>query len=213
MLAFLLALPGDIMTKTDWTIKEIDAIKTLYEVEGVLKSEIARRLRVTKHMVGRIIAKYGMKPLVIKAKLTRSDPKADTTISRKERIKVMWEGRKMSAQDIAKAEEITRNAVLGFVTRGRWVGGLARPEPKAVAVLKVVEAPPPIIELPPLHISMMDLEPIHSETKRTCRHPYGNGPVYTFCGNTTKVGKSYCDYHASKNFQPPHLQMKKTEAA
>lgn len=43
-----------------------------------------------------------------------------------------------------------------------------------------------------------------------CRYPFGDSPPYTFCGDTTIVGSSYCELHHLICTKPRdhHLAMK-----
>lgn len=54
------------------------------------------------------------------------------------------------------------------------------------------------VEIVPLHLSLIDLE------TGQCKWPFGNGP-FTFCGNQTHAGASYCPGHhkISRSPTPP----------
>jgi GcrA cell cycle regulator len=54
-------------------------------------------------------------------------------------------------------------------------------------------------DIRPKHIGLFDL------TKNTCRWPYGEGPVFTFCGCTPIKGSPYCFHHDERS-KPPSLQ-------
>jgi GcrA cell cycle regulator len=56
---------------------------------------------------------------------------------------------------------------------------------------KIYPYAPPVV---PKHIRLMDLKP------NECRFPLGDGP-FTFCGNTTKPGESYCPHHGYLSYR------------
>jgi len=147
--------------------------------------------------------------------------------SRVERLKELWaNGHSTSwiAADLGNG--ITRNSVIGKIHRL----GLSEPmvkiarapkplkEPKQpkeqksrvciskangnTGTLRLFEsasmemAPLRCVEIVPLHLSLNDL------TDETCKYPYGDGPVFTFCGHPPFKG-SYCGPHRALVYTAP----------
>lgn len=52
------------------------------------------------------------------------------------------------------------------------------------------------VELSPMHVQFLDLEPHH------CRFPYGDGP-FSFCGHQKAKGSNYCTPHYHLSLKPP----------
>jgi hypothetical protein len=106
----------------------------------------------------------------------------------------------------------SRNAVVGFIHRSGLtvehkseVSPMTRNAghrvPRVDRRIRIVSSKPPrppklsaeiialrCVEISPLNISLVDLEPHH------CRYPLGDGP-FLFCGLNKTDGSSYCETH------------------
>jgi GcrA cell cycle regulator len=135
----------------------------------------------------------------------------DESISRLKRL--VADGHSAS-QIASQFGGISRNAVIGKVTRlGLKLGSgklmpkaepvvraarvrKAKPDPVKIAELQdfMDRAPPPVVESIPkpksLDLTLMELE------RDSCRWPEGERAAITFCGHISEQGKSYCAYHA-----------------
>lgn len=159
-----------------------------------------------------------------KAAFHRPNPWTDERV---EKLRNLWsEG--WSASEIARVlgPDFTRNAVIGKVHRlnlqkratrvSRVLGApriakTKRQREARVARMKswTPKLPPampthalpaePLVEPPPLMLSIMDL------TFTTCRWPIGDPkqPGFGFCGHPVADGAPYCNFHKSVAFHKP----------
>lgn len=152
----------------------------------------------------------------------------DWTKDRVELLKKLW-GEGLSCSAIAnRMGGITRNAVIGKVSRlglsGRYTkirqseGGkkgaktrrklqkmvdLNRPKPTMqMSAVKRIFAAEPFKPRPVLEVPVHERKVLDQLTERDCRFPYGDGP-FTFCARPKVAGLSYCSDHAKVCYRPP----------
>jgi hypothetical protein len=123
----------------------------------------------------------------------------------KEKIRDMRINEDISAGIIAERLGLTRNAVIGHLTRMK-LGPLkpARVSKVGTGCLhgktkpKPPPAPPPVLaDVVPLGVGILALG------DRMCRYAYGDREI-TFCGHAVAGRGSFCPGHAAIAFQKPH---------
>jgi GcrA cell cycle regulator len=113
--------------------------------------------------------------------------------------------------------KLTRNMIIGKLHRmGRRSAEtphIAKPErPARVSERNVRAKAPPsprpfiprIVELEPLHITLLDL------ADETCRYECSkqdDPALFAFCGHPANQGQPYCGHHAALCFLPPRPRM------
>ncbi len=120
------------------------------------------------------------------------------------KIHDLWMIEGWSAGMIGQALKMTRNAVMGHVTRMKLPvrDNTGRRLPPAGCIhVKTKPTPPPmpkLVEAPlePLHVSMDDLN------EHVCPWPYGDKYPYTYCGH--KTSGRYCPSHNAIAFVKSH---------
>lgn len=124
-------------------------------------------------------------------------------------LRRLWEAGWSCSQIAAELGGVTRNAVIGKVHRLELQ---ARKTVRVVA--RVPKAPkPPRARTPryaysvlpegvePVRVELReaDIEPLHIDldalNSSNCHWPYGDGPVFTFCGCRALKDKPYCYAH------------------
>lgn len=139
------------------------------------------------------------------------------TDERVELLKKLWAEGLSCSQIAGELGGVTRNAVIGKVTRlklnGRSVNSRAMESKKSLGQIRIAPKPKPVSPLasfptaplpkedptPAKLVSLLDL------TESSCRWPYGD-PVQGFCGCTKVIGLPYCIDHARRAFRFPEAQ-------
>lgn len=122
--------------------------------------------------------------------------------------KAMYESGKHSCSMIGNAIGKTRNSVIGYASRHKWLNPNPPPVvPSAMPIRRVAsrayskapyipQEPIPTIKQPDfLGVGIMGLE------KHRCRFPDDSEP-YLFCGQPTRDKSSYCNYHHRLSYHP-----------
>jgi GcrA cell cycle regulator len=149
----------------------------------------------------------------------------DWSTERIEQLRSLWRDGLSASQIAAVLGGITRNAVIGKAHRLGLTGrpspiknrgaGPVRPRPPrrprterlpaaprvaAAPVRRVVEPPPPPVEL-----EDMPGATILTLTDRICKWPIGDprDAEFHFCGRVSAEGLPYCVEHARRAYQPP----------
>lgn len=132
------------------------------------------------------------------------------TDDRVERLKTLWsEGFSCSQISRSLGGGMSRNAVIGKVTRLGLSGAQARAErPRVAPVLRNTPMAPalaPVTEPePPMVFEGGICATVETVSDRMCRWPIGDplAEDFHFCGHAPRAGSPYCEPHALKAYQP-----------
>lgn len=150
--------------------------------------------------------------------MSETKPRTGISAEMKKQIATMWDGEGLSSNAIAKALDLTKNQVMGYVTR---MGLSSRPSPikaqipggvpykdrrpknlSRAVVAEIVKVPAPItlasvvqkkIVVPTQTVSVMPLV-------RTCQWINGDPRNLDFCGDPVDMGRSYCPNHCARAY-------------
>lgn len=158
------------------------------------------------------------------------------TDERVESLKHLWADGWSCSQIAERLGDVTRNAVIGKVTRlglparaARQVRGtILRPRPPSNRPRRQTahsQALPPLTQAQQIAWATVnassDLDIPASERKTLqelemsdCRWPYGDPRIageFYFCGKRKVPGLSYCEFHARRGVQSPNMQRRHGE--
>ena len=165
------------------------------------------------------------------------------TDERVERLKQLWSDGLSASQIAAQLGGVTRNAVIGKVHRlglsGRAKSSSSSPRPrkprapshpmrtsrsgprtigntalKAAPAVKPRPAPEPV-PIESIVVPISKRATILTLTEHTCKWPIGDpgDQDFHFCGNTSKAGLPYCEYHCRVAYQPIGERRRDKQAA
>jgi GcrA cell cycle regulator len=123
-----------------------------------------------------------------------------------DRLKALWNGNRLTAEQMARRLGISRNALIGKAHRlglSTHKARVAKPQRRKLAPKMKPLPPPPIVEEDPVPaepefagVELLALGP------KACRYPQGDGVPYRFCGAPQLEGSSYCPYHQCVCYHP-----------
>lgn len=154
--------------------------------------------------------------------------KSDWTEDRVALLKKLWADGLSCSAIANRMGGITRNAVIGKVSRlglsGRYskirqseggkrgaktrrkiqkTANLNRPKPiRPMSAVKRIFDAEPFVPRSTLEVPASERKTLDQINEMDCRFPYGDGP-FTFCGRPKVTGISYCLDHARICLQPP----------